>query len=173
MKGVRSCHSAVLLFINKLPSEHKRTLLCQSRLNPLLFFLFVLRTALVPRIQLFEQRGLTFSWGQLYSPAVCCHCRTAKEPSQGHMWQAPAVMSIRVSGEECWQFPVCGFGQLRASAVLLLWWFLAAEAHARSLRTVSLCEWATDPDVARPSCLSLGCVHQPCYGSRDVPHEHC
>lgn len=91
---MRSHHSAVPLFINKLPSEHKRTLLCQSSLSPLLFFLFVPSTALVPCIQLFEQRGLTFSWGQLYSPAVCCHCRAAKEPSQGLKRQGPAVMSI-------------------------------------------------------------------------------
>lgn len=125
------------LFINKLPCEHKRTLLCQNRLNSLLFFLFILNMALVPCIQLFEQRGLTSSRGQLHCPAVCCHCTAAKEPSQEHTWQGPAVMGAHVSDEGSWLFQRCGFQYLRELAVLLSWGFLVAEAHVWPLCTGS------------------------------------
>lgn len=129
--------------------------------------------SVVPHIQLFEHRGLTFSWGQLLRPAVFCHCRAAKEPSQGHMWQGPAVMSICVSRESLGQFLRCGFRWLRALTVLLVSWFLAAQVHSWSLCTGSPDEWATDIDVVRLGCLALGCLHHSHYGSKDCAREHC
>lgn len=135
-KGVRSCHSVVVLLINKLPSEHKKDASVSKQMKPFALFLFVLSTALVPHIQLFEQRGLMFSWDQLYSPAVCCHCRAAKEPSQGHIWQGTALMSVHVSGKSSWCFPKCGFGQIRASAVSSLviskWMLMFTLGHCTS-----------------------------------------